>query len=610
MLELVNTGEITPLKGRGFYMSLSNRSKLKSGRKQSRRFMVCFTLVVLFVGCYMLLDKQLLLGHDYAYHLLRIESIARNIEDGYFSSRIHNMALNGYGYGSGLFYPDLFLYFPAVLRVLGLRMEYAYGLFVMVISLLTGLSMYYSCRHISKSRYAGLCAMAMYVLCQYRLHNLYTRMAVGEYLAFIFAPLVICGLYNLFYEGFDNPFWLILGFWGLMYTHTISLAIFGILAVIASLCHIKVFVKNPRLLLKVLLAAVITLLASASVWVPILEQMFTGGEFQVKYPWTHVSDNMVGFNNIISYKGLGVGIALLLAYSLRLFIRRRRNTLLPVRVADHYLVAAAILMVMVSQFFPWKWFDDTPVNTLQFPWRLFFPISVFLAIAGAVLLHQLVKGRKARSAALFAVVAVCSAAAIVMQGNITEPRSSIPKDYFEADINRTFIYGGMEWLPAGTDQGNEEDRSRFVPYASTDRVPQIQVERKGNVTTFEVNWAQAVDQTVKVPLLYYKGYTATCTSRDGTVTELEVVRGENNFVNLILPARVTGKIQVVYSGTTLMHIADITTWVMCALILLWLVYRYRKPLFRWFRRRRAARMKKSGEGPIASSVPSKPDSEG
>lgn len=556
-----------------------------SGHRQSRRFIVCFTLVVLFMGCYLLLDKQLLLGHDQAYHLLRIESIARNIKDGYFSSRIHNLALNGYGYGSGLFYPDLFLYIPALLRVLGLRMEYAYGIFVILVSLLTALSMYYACRHIAKSRYAGLCAMALYVLCQYRLHNVHTRMAVGEYLAFIFAPLVICGLYNLFYEGFDNPFWLMLGFWGLMYTHTISLAIFGIIAVVAAVCHIHVFVNKPKLLLKVLLAAVVTLLASASAWVPVLEQLLTGGEFQVKYPWTHVRDNAVGFNNIISYKELGIGLALLLTYSLRLFVRRRQPKLRQLQIADHYLVAGAVLMFVSSQFFPWKWkeLNETLINALQFPWRLFFPISVFLSLAGALLVNHIFKGRKARSAALFGVVALCSIAAILYQGNIAQSRSSIPNDYFDTDINRTFIYGGAEWLPAGTDQGNAEDRSLFTPYASTERVPEIKVERKGNVTTFQVNWALAKDQTVKVPLLYYKGYTATCTSKDGTVTDLQVVRGDNNFVNVILPARVTGEIKVIYSGTTLMHIADVTTWVMVGLILLWLILRNRKLLARRFR---------------------------
>lgn len=95
------------------------RHRSGSGRGYSRRFIVCFTLVVLFVSCYLFLDKQLLLGHDQSYHLLRIESIARNLKDGYFSSRIHNLAFNGYGYGSGLFYPDLFLYIPATLRAVG-----------------------------------------------------------------------------------------------------------------------------------------------------------------------------------------------------------------------------------------------------------------------------------------------------------------------------------------------------------------------------------------------------------------------------------------------------------------------------------------------------------
>lgn len=562
---------------------LRKKSSLGGGRRQSRRFIVCFTIIVLLLGCYMALDKNIFLGDDHAYHLLRIESIARNIQDGYFSSRIHNMALNGYGYGSGLFYPDLFLYIPAFLRVLGLRMAYAYGIFVVLISLLTGLSMYYACRHISKSRYAGLCAMAAYVLCQYRLHNLYARMAMGEYLAFIFAPLVMCGLYNLFYEKFDNPFWLMLGFWGLMYTHTISLAMFGVIAVVAALFHIRVFVKDPLRLLRLLAAAVVTLLASASAWVPILEQLLTGGEFQVKYPWTWVNDNTVGLNCVFSYKGLGVGIALIFAYTLRLFCRRSGPRTDQLKTADRYLVGAAVLIFMTGQFFPWKWFRETPVNTLQFPWRLFFPISVMLALAGAILLNKLVKTRRSRTAALLAVVMVCGTAAILFQNNLgTDRYQNVSKSYFEEDINRTFIYGGTEWLPAGTNQGVPEDRSLFVPYASSERVPEIKVERKGNVTAFQVNWALAKDQVVKVPLLYYKGYTAACTSKDGTVTQLEVVKGDNNFVNVILPARVTGEIKVVYSGTTLMHVADITTWVVCGLVLLWLIFRNRKRLIRRF----------------------------
>ena len=65
-------------------------------------------------------------GADWRFHLSRIEGIAQGLRDGQFPVRIYSQAKDGYGYAPSLFYGELFLYFPAVLRLLGMSVQGAY----------------------------------------------------------------------------------------------------------------------------------------------------------------------------------------------------------------------------------------------------------------------------------------------------------------------------------------------------------------------------------------------------------------------------------------------------------------------------------------------------
>ena len=53
-------------------------------------------------------------GDDTIFHMNRIEGIKEGLLAGQFPVRIHGYQLNGYGFASGIFYPDIFLYFPAI----------------------------------------------------------------------------------------------------------------------------------------------------------------------------------------------------------------------------------------------------------------------------------------------------------------------------------------------------------------------------------------------------------------------------------------------------------------------------------------------------------------
>ena len=56
-------------------------------------------------------------GADWSFHLSRIEGIAQGLREGQFPVRVYSIAKNGYGYAPSLFYGELLLYFPAVLRL-------------------------------------------------------------------------------------------------------------------------------------------------------------------------------------------------------------------------------------------------------------------------------------------------------------------------------------------------------------------------------------------------------------------------------------------------------------------------------------------------------------
>lgn len=148
-----------------------------------------------------LFDPYLITGHDMGFHLERIEALTANLRFGQFPSRISSDWLGGKGYAASIFYGDLFLLIPAVLRLLGASVQLSYKTYIFLVNVATvGVSMYCFKRFIG-SRLGAIIASVVYVLSPYRLLCIYSRAAVGEYTALIFYPLVFLGLMRLYGIG-------------------------------------------------------------------------------------------------------------------------------------------------------------------------------------------------------------------------------------------------------------------------------------------------------------------------------------------------------------------------------------------------------------------------
>ncbi|MCM1188917.1 MAG: hypothetical protein NC541_06435 [bacterium] len=169
------------------------------------------------------------LGEESIFHLRRIDYLRQALSQGGLSEawQLGNW-LRGEGYTATLFYGDLFLYLPAALMLLGFSVMTAYKLFLFVMLILSaGIAWhcFYGC---VKEEYAALCGSLLYLWNPYYLYLIYSRAAVGEYLAMAFLPLLCYGVYLLYTgevssDGYKRAKWyLILGMSGILQSHLIA----------------------------------------------------------------------------------------------------------------------------------------------------------------------------------------------------------------------------------------------------------------------------------------------------------------------------------------------------------------------------------------------------
>lgn len=215
-------------------------------------------------------------GHDLAFHLNRIEGMKNALLAGNIPVRMHYSTLEGAGYPTSVFYGDLLLYLPAVLRVLGWSVQSAYQIYILFINILICIIMYRVLSGIFKNQGIALFGSYMYMLVPYRLECIYMRAAVGEYTAACFYPLIIYGLYLMYSEEEEEKkcdwLYFALGFSGLILSHVISTFIAFCVTLLFCIVKIKSTFKK-EIFIKLCKAVMVTLGICAGFLIPFLDYM-------------------------------------------------------------------------------------------------------------------------------------------------------------------------------------------------------------------------------------------------------------------------------------------------------------------------------------------------
>lgn len=503
-----------------------------------RRDALVVIMTALF-ACMPLLWKGIYSGHDLFFHLNRIEGIAAGLRAGQFPVSIHASTLLGHGYGASQFYPEVFLYIPAILRNLGVSLAASVRVFEMLIHFAAATVCYFSARAVFSGRRIALGTTMLYMLCSYRLSSMYVRAALAESLAMIFFPLLIWALVEVMAR--DEKKWplLALAMTGIFLSHLLSTLFAAILCVAAALLGVKLLIRQPRRILACVKAALVTILCSLCFLVPFVDYLDAGINTSVALTaYDHMlrpGALFVGFpggaENLpyealdFSYTvGVVPGLAIVLGCALlliRLYMQGKEKNALD-RLTGLLLLLGCALFLLSTQVFPWEWACHLPrrysalFQQIQYPWRLVGVSCAPLAFAGA---WGYMKDERHRTQALCLIAALCMVfAGYSMQAFVQDVPLLEKEDFCDTRIEQyEYTYEGTE-------------KSALVPgeiialdapsYAISD------YEKQGTNLSFVVDAPESFS-SLELPLLYYPGYQAEA---DGN--PLRVARGSNNLIRL------------------------------------------------------------------------------
>lgn len=547
---------------------------------------VLLALLSLLVSIPLLLRDSYGLAEDMFFHLSRIEGIAEGIKAGYFPVRNELFWLKNYGYGTGYFYPDLFLYLPVLLRLFGFSLLSTYKIFAVLCTFASLASFYLTAKIIAKNRFAGLSAAVIFGFCAYRCIALFYRGAVGEVQAFIFLPLVVLGLYYLF-GGRPERWWVFaLGFWGLLSCHIISLVLASGITAVFLILNVRTIFRDRRILSGLVKSVLVTVLLGAGFLLPMAEQM--NGNNLLMNLLVSTQRGGLTLNNINPVKNLFIffhdwqydanyfrtvypGWMLLAVPFLRLLLLVQKKKV--PKSADIMLGFGLVLMICSTDVLPWThmvWL----LNRIQFTWRLLAPVSVLLPLCGGIFFAKLFSERGAFLflGLLFVCCSIC--AFPIYQDTIVN--RTVSEDEFIMQDNRV---AGMEYMPVGL-SAEFIDKNRDTVAAEPAGVQILSHKRRGLSFTFSFAYeGDAETLSFTVPLIRYYGYKGSFTGPDGMAVPVDVGKSENGLALVRVPNTGSGAIQVAYHKTVSEIIGEIISiFTVCGLGAV-LCFRKRRRLF-------------------------------
>ena len=499
------------------------------------------------------------IGHDTTFHLVRLCNLADGLAHGQFPVRAGGYAFNGYGAITSVFYPDVFLYIPAMMMNLGASLPFAVNAFFVAVNALSAAAMYVSAKRIFREEWAAVCASILYTLSIYRISDVFTRYAFGEMTAMVFLPLFLLGLYEVVWG--EKRSWPLLGASAacIFLSHMLSTVICALTAVGVCALFIVRIIREGRILPIAKACAAAGLLCAFQL-VPFITYSLEGIGAQelAKDPAFYALHPaqlfLLGAGELsgdpadwrLSTFALEIGLPLIMGAGIALYAAAAREAAdTQTKKKDGFavlLVCAGVLFaVMATTLFPWshvRVLTRGLSDYLQFPWRFLMMTAALFALAGGYGLAVYARGHgEQMAAAVLAVAALCA----------------LPTLTDEARNNHFIAFGetvSPNWQYTEYTLPGTKTAATLDPGVRADEgVELAQVERDGLAFRAQVRAADGGE--IALPLFGYDGYRAEL---DGQA--LEWTAGEDNRLTVKLPAGADGELRVYFAGKALWRAAE------------------------------------------------------
>lgn len=539
--------------------------KIKDFLSKNKDILIVF-FIILFTIMLPYMQNDFIIGDDYEYHFSRIQSIKEALEEGIFPVKVHPKLANGYGYGSGLFYPNLFLYIPAILCLMGLNFFVSYKIFIAIMLLLMFVLTYKSLKSIVEDKTTTLIGVAVIMLSSCLSLHLLKRVALGEFLGFIFIAPVIAGIHDYIHNDFKKPWLLFIGFFGLINSHLITTAICTVYCVIVFLFNIKTSLKNPKKMLKLFFVAVLVALTTAYFWMPMLEQMI-GYKFKYSNQWTTAKDNVFGAYDLFGPQKYSLGILITICFPMIIVGMFDKKVSKKAKIFSLMFLILVIIMLCPAI---WNW-TDFITGGIQFKWRLLGITTVLAGISISMLLKEYCENNNVNPKYILIIFVALSM--FIFNFQYTD-LDTAPESFVESKMYSLWnsIGGGCEYLPLEMNVGN----LGYPQFAIADDGEKILCNKTFGRIEFEKT--DSKQNIINPPLIYYYGYVADITDENGVVSALEVKKADTGLVEIITEGK-HGNIRVWYNGTKIQKISYLLSIGFIGIIVLAIVVVYVKRKF-------------------------------
>lgn len=586
------------------------RKKILEGKVTRKQQVVFWTLLTgIFLAYFPYLTDYCNIGADTAFHWSRIEYLKNSLlQGGAFPVRIQNTWLSDHGYAVSLFYGDLFLYIPALLRLLGFPLMTAYKFFVFLIFAATAVIAYFSFRKCVKEEYAALFGSMIYLLIPYHIQNIYNRAAVGECLAMAFLPLVCCGMYLLYTEDLASEeyrkykWYVVWGMSGIVESHVISTEMTAMfMALFCVLAWKKTFRRQT--FLQLAQATGLVLLLNVWFWFPLLFMMNCDNYFLQSLSQAEVQSHGVLFAGLFQWLTnmggaqtgmwnceplhVGAGASLMLLF----YILWRCRTGKGNKTCDVLLGFSLLTVLMSTRILPWNKITKLPgigffISSLQFPYRWLVLASVFVSLLAAFVFREVgERGGRMAKTGMGIIVVVALFSSVYHVNSIAVTAQPLYLYNFENMNPKGIQVGNGEYLLADTIDGDPGQTLLSAvlsdEYSYHDPVAQEGIkwwgyDKNGTEITISVKNETEEILYIDFPLLGYQGYAVHGETFEEERPYIAEERGDHGDLCVAVPAGYQGEIRVCYDGSVLFHIAEAVSLVSIVMILCGYLCRKRK----------------------------------
>ena len=388
-----------------------------------KKIIILIPLVALIYVSYSILNNQFFSVHD-DQQVARIYLLTEALKSGQFPVRWVNHLGFGFGYPLFIFYPPLIYYIGSLFYLMGASLILSVKLIIFISFLGSMASMYFLFNKFYSKNISAICS-SFYVLTSYRALDVYVRGALSEAFSFVFLPIILLNIYNIFDKKSKNLIksfvFLSLAFAGLILTHTLTAL--GFLLII--LVWVFVLYIQTRSIRKIVITVASLGLGgglSAFSSIPsVIEKKFTLvdgilltelADYRIHFVYIRqLWDSAWGYGGSLPELNDGmsfeVGKVLLIGIIVSLGIITF-NVIKNKKIVFNQLLPLFILLplFMTLKYSKPIWLALQPIAYLQFPWRFLTFVTLFAPFVFAFLSNQISKKNKKYSYLFLAIVYV------------------------------------------------------------------------------------------------------------------------------------------------------------------------------------------------------------